>query len=104
MVDTSGEPAYANSWVTWSAGYAARFRMDPRERRWLELDGAVKTGTITAPIFTLPVGWRPATAKIVPVSSNGAYGELEIDTSGNVTPLVGSNTLFSLAGIRVPLD
>jgi hypothetical protein len=93
-------PAFLNSWVnrgsTWKP---AQYWFN--EGGEVNLAGSVSTGSgVPTVIFTLPVGYRPTETLIFTVSSNGAFGECEINTSGSVTATVGSTTSFSLDGIR----
>jgi hypothetical protein len=90
-----------NGWVAYGGAYNT-----PSFLRNMDgtctLSGSVKNGTMSAAIFTLPLGARPGVEVRFPVSSNGAYGEISIDTSGNVVPLVGSTTRLQLDGVTFP--
>lgn len=95
LVDTS--PAFQNSWVNFGGALpTAKFWFD-RESN-VHLEGTIKDGTINTVAFTLPVGYRPATTQKFAVISNGAIGELEIQTDGDVLPVSGSNVSFNLNG------
>jgi hypothetical protein len=56
----------------------------------------IKNGTLNAPAFTLPAGYRPEFRVLVGVDSNGAHGRVEITPSGDVIPVAGSNLWFQL--------
>jgi hypothetical protein len=59
QVGAAGEPVFANDWTNYGAGEpVARFRKFPDGR--VRLSGVIKGGSINQPIFTLPVGYRPA--------------------------------------------
>lgn len=89
-------PTMTNSWVNFSStiGY------------WkdaygvVHLEGTATTGTIGTSMFTLPVGYRPsAFNKSFAVDSNGAYGNVEVNTTGTVTAVVGTSSSVDLDGI-----
>jgi hypothetical protein len=70
----------------------------------VHLRGLVKNGVIGAPIFNLPVGYRPAGQELHIVASvSGASGDgigrCDILTNGDVFPRSGINGWFSLDGI-----
>lgn len=93
------DATYLNSWVDYGithnkAGYYKTIDGVVR------LQGAVKSGTIGQPIFTLPAGYRPAKTLLFTVPSNGAFGVLEIQTDGDVIATTGNNTYVSLEGIQ----
>ena len=90
---------YLNSWVDYGATHnkAGYYKTVDGVVR---LQGAVKSGTIGQPIFTLPTGYRPAKTLLVTVPSNGAFGIVEIQTDGDVIATTGNNTYVSLEGIQ----
>lgn len=95
-------PGFQNSWVNFDTGThtKAAFRRDQFGRIWLK--GFIKSGTINAVAYTLPVGFRPSPSNW---NSSGKKAEtnaerIEIDTSGNVSVLAGDNTYVSLDGIN----
>lgn len=56
--------------------------------------GLIKGGTIKTTIFTMPTGFRPSAAKILPATSNsGNTVELRVDKSGAVS--VNNGTISS---------
>lgn len=101
-VGGAGEPAFANSWVNNGSPYdAASFKKMPDGT--VRLKGAVKSGTASTTIFTLPVGYRPA-ATVGPAAANftgAAYSDaaILITSAGLVQHQSGSNALVWLDGI-----
>lgn len=93
---------FENSWVDNSAGEPAQYKKMVAGN--VTLRGLVKSGTVGATIFTLPVGYRPARNYNFPAVSNNAFGYCSINTDGNVLMVAGSNTWFSLDGISFNLD
>lgn len=92
--------SFENSWVNFdSSNYTAGSYMKD-SLGFVHLRGLVKTGTIGTTIFTLPSGYRPAKHHHFGVASNGAFGYCYITNAGAVQASGGSNTWFSLDGIR----
>lgn len=101
-VGGAGEPAFANSWVQFSAAYQAT-QFSKSDDGWVTLRGLLKDGTVTAgtTIFTLPAGFRPGNVEIFPCVSNSAFAALDIQTTGQVRTFAGVSLVhLSLAGIR----
>lgn len=99
----AGAPAaaFSNAWVNaGGAAQTAQYWFDREGRVCLE--GTISTGTIGLSAFTLPVGYRPAAPQRFGVPSNGAFGELLVNTDGTVVPNVGSNVSFNLNGVCFP--
>ena len=95
--DSITTPTLLNSWVNFgSSQNNAGYWKDPFGV--VHLKGFVKNGTMSAAIFTLPVGYRPTATCNFGTVSNSAFGAFYIDSSGNVVPFVGSNAQFSLDG------
>lgn len=97
-----GEPAFANSWVNFDGpgGRHARFRKLPNG--FVVLSGIISGGTIGAPAFTLPPGYRiPSNYNSTwfPVVSNAAFGAVNVSADGNIQPQVGSNVWLFLDGV-----
>lgn len=104
IVGASGEPAFEHSWQNLSTavyGYA-RFKRTSSGR--VIIHGLISTGTINQSAFTLPADYLPPNRMHIASSSNGAFGLVEIDTSGNVIPTVGSNVWFSLDTVSFESD
>jgi len=94
-------PGFSNSWVNFGNPYPpAAFRKD--RYGCVSLRGIIKSGTVGAVAFTLPVGYRPATNRdsYVPMVSNDAFGSLVIRTDGTVTPITANNTHVTLDNIN----
>ena len=98
-------PTLTGSWVNHGAGVApASYR---RTGMHVELQGAIKSGTLAVTAFTLPVGFRPAAIHVFSVSCESGTARLDVTTDGSVIVRSysgsGSNALVSLSGIRFPL-
>lgn len=98
-VGATGEPAFQYSWVNYDTDNVAAFTRDAMG--FVYVRGLVKSGTVGSgtPIFTLPVGYRPATQRAFPVSSAGAFGIIVVKADGSVAVSVGSNVNCYLDGI-----
>lgn len=96
-------PTYSNSWVdSGGSDQAGRFMKHPDGT--VEIQGLIKSGTITNAAFTLPSGYRPAATLKFAVESNGAYGMMKITSAGVVTPQVGNNASFAINCRFLALD
>lgn len=98
VVGSAGEPAFIGTWVA-SGG----LRSSPGFTRIGDrvfLNGSIKNGVLGTGAFTLPSGWRPDGYKSFAVSSNGAYGQVDINAAGDVVPIVGSTLLVELSAIN----
>ena len=92
-------PTLTNSWVAFGGS-----KQGPRFRRSLlgevTLEGAVKSGSTSASIFTLPAGYLPAAdLDFCCWCSTGAY-VLTITAAGLVIPTAASATETSISGVR----
>lgn len=99
-VGVGAAPAFQNSWVNYGGGYQAAGYSKTGDM--VHLRGSIKSGTMTATAFTLPVGFRPPTQVIFSVYSYAAaqvLGAVYVTTGGLVVPLFGGNTHFSLDGV-----
>lgn len=98
VVGGTGEPPFTNSWVNFGSGTGfAGFWKDPFGI--VHLQGAIKSGTLTASAFTLPVGSRPGFQCNFPTISNSALGYVHVESNGQVVPQSGSSVWFSLDGL-----
>ena len=89
------EPAFTNSWVNYGSPHqVARFRKNPGGK--VEIQGLIRSGTLSAAAFTLPVGYRPPADMDTATDANGAFGRLVIQSNGQVLPVSGSNAWFSI--------
>jgi hypothetical protein len=103
FVGAAGQPGFLSSWVNFGAPRGnISFWKD--RLGFVHLAGTAKTGTLASTMFILPTGYLPLASEYFPVSSNGAYGECYVDSTGHVVPQVGSNTSFSVAGITFRAD
>lgn len=92
-------PTLLNSWVNYDATQFAPASYMKDTLGFVHLQGLIKNGTITAPAFILPKGYRPLKWLHIVSVSSGAYAQVEIKIDGNVVPQAGSNTWYSLSGI-----
>ena len=96
---------FENSWQNYPGGAFApgSYRKIGDE---VQLRGLVMGGTVNTPIFTLPVGFRPAVsapagaAIHMPVVSNAAFGWVHVYGSGVVNATSVSNGWVDLAPLR----
>jgi hypothetical protein len=98
-------PTLLNGWVAVGNG-----RTTPGYYRdglgFVRLKGMVSSGTMGAAIFTLPVGLRPSETRRLVILTGGGVGAVDIDTNGNVIPIVygtANNSNLSLDGIHFNL-
>lgn len=91
-------PTLLNSWVNFGTPYAVAAYMKDTAG-FVHIKGMVKSGTMGASQFVLPVGYRPAEALIFAVSSGSVYGDVWVDTSGVITSNAGTNTWICYGGI-----
>ncbi len=100
-------PTFLNSWVNFGSGYTeAAYSIDATGTVYIR--GLVKSGTVPADVFVLPVGYRPATNIVLSCASGGnAFGTLRIGASASAafTPgavnaaSAGTNAYLSLENI-----
>jgi len=94
-------PTIGNGWVPYNGGYAdARYTKDAHG--YVHLDGLIKNGVVSTtptPIFTFPVGLRPAYDQLYSVQANHAIGLLIVKSTGVVYLYEGSNGWLSLSGL-----
>lgn len=88
-------PSLLNSWVNFGSGLqnARHCLIDGL----VSIQGTVKNGVMSNPVFVLPAGSRPAATLQFPVmeGANG-IGRVDVGSNGNVTPLIGTNPFISL--------
>lgn len=97
-VGAVGQPAFQNSWVNFGGGeLAVGFRKCANQI--VRLRGSMKSGTVTAAAFYLPIGYRPTAKLYFLVLSNNNIGVLRIDTDGGVVLQSGSNAAVTLDAI-----
>lgn len=98
LIGGAGEPAFANGWTNFGGGESVANFYKYRERVYL--GGLVKSGTVGATMFTLPVGYRPGGNVRFAVISNGAFGYFSIDSAGAANLGVGSNVFVDLSPVN----
>ena len=97
------EPAFLNSWVI-VTGFPVAFRKD--ELGNVHIRGTAQSGTYSAAVFNLPVGYRPAvnlswlananpTAAVPVVSIVAATGAVTPSQKINVATAVALNYIFT---------
>lgn len=100
------DASYENSWVTYTTaphGDPAGFYKD--REGFVHLRGHVKDGTLSLPIFRLPVGLRPITNTlcfaVVAQTTPGTVqmGQINVEPDGDVVLVAGGTGLVSLDGI-----
>jgi hypothetical protein len=94
--DTWHTPTFVNSWADYGGIYPVRYMKDALG--FVHLKGLLTSGTINATAFNLPAGYRPPNGHNFPSSSAGAFAQFSVASNGDVKPLVGANSSFSLDG------
>jgi len=91
-------PTLLNSWVNYGAPEPdAGYR---KEGDWVYLRGYVKNGSLSVPIYTLPVGYRPpGDARVAVITSTGA-GSLLVQNDGDVILVSGGTGYVDLSPMR----
>lgn len=90
VVGAAGEPSYLNGYSNYGSFVPSRFRKLATNQ--VELQGMIRPGTAGAPIFVLPVGYRPSSTILViaaggePSGSGRFDARIDIQPSGNVVP------------------
>ena len=110
IIGTSQFPAWVaptllNAWVNFGGTFAnAAYWKD--QYGVVHLRGSVRAGAIGSDIFVLPAtgNYRPSADLVFAVPSNSAFGSVTVKANGSVTPLIGSNAIFSLDGITFRVD
>jgi hypothetical protein len=98
--DPSNVPSFLNSWVEDGTASYLPCGFWKTLHGIVILEGRIKNGTIGLPAFTLPPYYRPEGHIILSVASNNLYGQVRIESDGDVIPLSpSSNTWVSLSGI-----
>lgn len=95
---------FQNGWVNFdAANYSTASYI--KKDGWVTIQGNVKDGVVGlgTPVFTLPVGHRPARNMTFATYNNGAFAGVQVSIGGEVSVLVGTNVATSLDGIRFPI-
>jgi hypothetical protein len=95
VIGSAGEIPFANGWIPYGAPYPSPYYY--LEGSMVHMDGLIKSGTVNAVMFTLPVGYRPSGHELISVVSNNVGSRLDVKPNGDVLmPFNGSNTFTSL--------
>lgn len=91
-------PTFSGTWANFGSGYnPAGYYKDPFGI--VRLRGLIAAGTINTVAFVLPAGYRPGSTELISTISLDAAARLEIAANGNVVPVTGTNTWFSLDNV-----
>jgi len=91
-------PTLLNGWVNYGSGESnAGYYKDTVGT--VRLTGVIKSGTLAATLFTIPIGYRPASWKYFVTYVSGTYSKIKISKAGAVIIESGSTTLTCLDGI-----
>lgn len=95
-IGATSEPAFTNSWVNVGGGEpTAAFQKTATGI--VLLKGMIKSGTLAASAFTLPVGYRPSQqVEFVGAASGPVIARAAVGAAGTVSPcLQGGNNTFA---------
>lgn len=84
-------PSFTNGWAnfpTRNVGYRKN------SEGFVELRGALASGTLGSSAFTLPVGYRPSEQLVFPCATFGAIGRVDVLANGTVVPTSPSNNVL----------
>lgn len=90
---------YLNGWTTYDASFApAGFYKDAFGI--VRLRGLIKSGTVPATAFVLPLGYRPQYRVLFSTISSGAVGRVDVSPAGEVyIEAPSTNTWVALDGL-----
>lgn len=89
-------PTFENSWVNFAGGFAAAGYWKDAEGV-VHLRGVVKSGTVGATIFTLPLGYRPLDRHMfAAMTDTNTIGRVDVVADGTVVASSASNVYLSL--------
>ena len=89
---------FLNGWANYGGSFGnAAYMKDTLG--FVHLKSVVKSGTVGAAVFNLPVGYRPPFDIYQVISSNNAFGTIMITAGGNVSMQIGSNVSMCLDSI-----
>jgi hypothetical protein len=92
-------PALVNGWVNFGSSYNYSTVGYRKLGDMVWLKGLLKSGTVGAVMFTLPVGYRPLARCGFAIESNNAFGRVDVQPDGTVFTVLASNVFVSLDGI-----
>lgn len=82
-VGATDEPAFQNSWANSAGSIKLAFRN--RETGVVDIHGTVTGGSTGSIVFTLPSGYRPSSATVIPAVTNSTTAaSLTVATNGDV--------------------
>lgn len=90
---------FTNGWLDYGGGTFSPVGYRKDNQGVVRLRGAIKSGTVAVPAFTLPQGHRPPALMYFPVVANNAFGMLAITAGGGVTLQAGATAYVALDGI-----
>lgn len=83
-------PQYANGWTDGSTSRLIQYRQDsPYLAR---IQGRMTGGSLSVPAFNVGIELAPSQRLGFAVNANGAYGQVTVDTNGDVLLSAGSTT------------
>lgn len=92
---------FSNGWVNYDAARTAQYTKTADG--WVKFRGLIKSGTMGAGAFNVPVGYRPHPRvdgqHYLPVASIDQFGCVGVWSDGGVVPLSGSNIWVDLSGL-----
>lgn len=91
-------PVLLNGWTQQANYSTAGFIKD--ENGWVQLRGGFLSGTVPNAIFTLDVGYRPASIAVFGTASANGDCRITVGTDGTVTPNVAAANNPMIDGIR----
>jgi hypothetical protein len=104
VLDITGDsswiaPTMTNGWAWYGPSYnTPGYRKDGQG--FVHLKGLVKDGSLSAAIFTLPVGYRPLATCLFGTITSGNVGRVDVSADGQVQALSPSVSAWvSLEGI-----
>lgn len=88
-------PTFQNGWVNFSAAYqGARYR---KVGDVVEIEGLIMSGTLAAPMFTLPAGFRPPLNMQFATTSGNLFAAFSVfSATGFVQAINGVNSSYQI--------
>lgn len=102
VIGAAGAPAFQNGWVSYGAPFGAQFT---KINGIVYMQGLVKNGTVAATIFTLPVGYRPATQQLITTQTNpNTIARLDLTPDGALAAASGANNGWVAINYSFPAE
>ena len=90
-------PSLLNSWVNYDTSFAPAVGYRKTSDNLVVIRGLVKNGAIGNAVFNLPSGYRPSGGSLLfSTISNGAVGRVDVQATGDVVAVAGSNVYFAV--------